>query len=53
MEPNIIDYYNELPNSVNVIDKLNEEYSELLEKYEKLNKKYDTLKYKYDKLTIM
>lgn len=53
MEPNIIDYYNELPNSVNVIDKLNEEYSELLEKYEKLNKKYDTLKYKYDKLTIL
>ena len=36
MEPNIIDYYNELPNSVNVIDKLNEEYSQLLEKYDKL-----------------
>jgi len=48
MEPNIIDYYNELPNSVNVIDKLNEEYSQLLEKYDKLKEKYDN-----NKLTIL
>lgn len=34
MEPQIIDYYNELPQSVNVIDKLNEEYDELQSKYE-------------------
>ena len=31
MEPQIIDYYNELPQSVNVIDKLNEEYDSHLE----------------------
>ena len=34
MEPQVIDYYNELPQSVNVIDKLNQEYDELLSKYE-------------------
>ena len=28
MESQIIDYYNELPHMVNVIDKLNEEYAE-------------------------
>ena len=34
MEPQIIDYYNEIPHGINVIDKLNEEYSELQSKYE-------------------
>ena len=34
MEPQIIDYYNETPHVINVIDKLNEEYSELQSKYE-------------------
>lgn len=34
MEPQIIDYYNETPHGINVIDKLNEEYSELESKYE-------------------
>ena len=34
MEPQIIDYYNEFPHSVNVIDKLNEEYDELQNKYD-------------------
>ena len=48
MEPNIIDYYNELPNSVNVIDKLNDEYNNLLEKYDKLKEKYDN-----NKITIL
>ena len=34
MEPQIIDYYNETPHGINVIDKLNEEYSELQSKFE-------------------
>ena len=34
MEPQIIDYYNESPHGINVIDKLNEEYSELQSKYD-------------------
>ena len=34
MEPQIIDYYNEIPHGINVIDKLNEEYSELQSKFE-------------------
>jgi hypothetical protein len=36
MEPQIIDYYNETPHGVNVIDKLNEEYSELQSKYDNI-----------------
>jgi hypothetical protein len=40
MEPNIIDYYNELPNSVNVIDKMNLEFEELQNKYEQITNKF-------------
>ena len=29
MEPQMIDYYNELPHSFNVIDKMNEELPEM------------------------
>ena len=36
MEPQIIDHYNELPHSVNVIDKMNEELSEVQKENEKL-----------------
>ena len=36
MEPQMIDHYNELPHSVNVIDKMNEE----LEKEQEKNKKF-------------
>ena len=36
MEPQMIDYYNELPQVVNVIDKMNEELAELQIKYEEL-----------------
>lgn len=36
MEPQMIDYYNELPQVVNVIDKMNEELAELQVKYEEL-----------------
>jgi len=41
MEPQITDYYNEIPFGVNVIDKLNEEYEELQNKYISLKKKYE------------
>ena len=44
MEPQIIDYYNELPHSVNVIDKMNQELEDLQKKYEKLEKAYNELK---------
>ena len=40
MEPNLIDYYNEIPHGINVIDKMNEELSDLQKKYEKLKEKY-------------
>lgn len=38
MEPNIIDYYNDIPNIVNVIDKMNDEYLALQDKYDLLYK---------------
>ena len=41
MEPQIIDYYNETPHGVNVIDKLNEEYSELQSKYDTIKSMTD------------
>jgi len=40
MEPRIIDYYNELPDVINVIDKMNEELSILQDKYDLLKKTY-------------
>tara|TARA_B100000683_G_scaffold181471_1_gene174789 strand:+ start:850 stop:1608 length:759 start_codon:yes stop_codon:yes gene_type:complete len=44
MEPQIIDYYNEIPNGINVIDKMNEELSELQKKYSDLEKKINKFK---------
>ena len=49
-EPLIIDYYNDLPNGVYVIEKLNIEYNELEEKYNELEKKYNELKEEKDKI---
>ena len=43
MEPQIIDYYNEIPHGINVIDKMNEELEELHKKYDALKEKYDEL----------
>ena len=43
MDPKIIDYYNEMPSGVNVIDKMNEELLEIqneLDKYHKIMKKF-------------
>ena len=44
MEPQIIDHYNELPHTVNVIDKMNEELSEIQEVNEKLKEEIKILK---------
>ena len=44
MEPQIIDHYNELPHTVNVIDKMNEELSEIQEENEKLKEEIKILK---------
>ena len=41
MESQIIDYYNETPHGINVIDKLNEEYSELQSKYDNIKSTTD------------
>lgn len=41
MESAIIDYYNETPNIVNVIDKMNDELKTLQEKYDLLKKTYE------------
>ena len=44
MEPQIIDYYNEMPYSVNVIDKMNEEFSILQKENDELKIENDILK---------
>tara|TARA_Y100000817_G_scaffold311734_1_gene304383 strand:+ start:5149 stop:6015 length:867 start_codon:yes stop_codon:yes gene_type:complete len=36
MEPQLIDYYNDIPFGINVIDKMNEELSDLQRKYDEL-----------------
>lgn len=41
MEPQIVDYYNELPHAVNVIDKMNEELSETQNENEKLKRELE------------
>jgi uncharacterized coiled-coil protein SlyX len=48
MEPQIVDHYNELPHSVNVIDKMNSELSETQNENEKLKDKYETLISSFD-----
>lgn len=43
MEPQLIDYYNEMPSGINVIDKMNEELDDLQKKYDALEKKVKQL----------
>tara|TARA_Y100000590_G_scaffold362423_1_gene419590 strand:+ start:174 stop:482 length:309 start_codon:yes stop_codon:yes gene_type:complete len=40
MEPQMIDYYNDMPSGINVIDKMNEELDDLQKKYDGLEKKH-------------
>ena len=44
MEPQLIDYYNEMPSGINVIDKMNEELAVLQKKYDYLEKKINKFK---------
>ena len=44
MEPQIIDYYNDLPFGINVIEKMNEELSELQKEVNKQNSKLNKFK---------
>ena len=44
MEPQIRDYYNELPHAVNVIEKMNMEFSKLQSDYENLKNKLEKCK---------
>jgi hypothetical protein len=48
MEPQLIDYYNEMPSGANVIDKMNKEFLELQKKYDKLSNKYRIPCFKVD-----
>jgi len=47
MEPQIIDYYHEIPHGIHVIDKMNEELTDLQKKYEALEKKINKFKAPY------
>ena len=48
MEPLLIDYYNEYPSFVKIIETLNNEYSELQNKYDSLDKMLNEYKHKYE-----
>ena len=41
MEPQLIDYYNEMPSGINVINKMNEELAVLQKKYDELEQRYE------------
>ena len=47
MESQIIDYYNDMPHGINVIDKMNDELEELQQKYNELNNKINKFKIPY------
>ena len=47
MEPPIVDYYNDLPQMVHVIDKLNEEYETAMETIRELQQENQRLKTRY------
>jgi len=46
MEPNLIDYYNEMPQMVYIIEAMNQELADVQKKYEELQKKYTILEKK-------
>jgi len=50
MEPKIIDYYNENPHMMNIIDNMNEEYDDLYNENYILKKQIEILKNKYEPL---
>ena len=43
MEPQLVDFYNEMPSGINVIEKMNDELSELQKNYSDLTRKYKEL----------
>ena len=49
MEPQIIDYYNEMPYGVNIIEKMNEELAQLQNKFAQIQKENGELKDKLEK----
>ena len=48
MEPHIIDYYNEYPHMMKVVEKLNEEYDELYNENQSLKKEIERLRNIYE-----
>ena len=50
MEPQVADYYNEMPQIVHIIDAMNQELAEVQKKYEELQQKYSELDEKYTEL---
>ena len=50
MEPQLTDYYNEMPQIVHIIDAMNQELAEVQKKYEELQKKHTELYEKYTEL---
>ena len=52
MEPQIVDYYNEIPSGINVIDEMNKELDDLQKKYCELEKKHTKYVKSHEKETF-
>ena len=50
MEPQIVDFYKEMPSGVYVIDKMNKEFDELQKENDELKKKIHSIENKYPKI---
>ena len=50
MEPQVTDYYNEMPQMIHIIDAMNQELAEVQKKYEELQQKYSELDEKHTEL---
>ena len=49
----MVDYYNDMPSGINVIDKMNEELDDLQKKYDALEKKHNEYRKTHEKETFL
>ena len=52
MEPQLVDYYNEMPHMVHIVEKMNQELRDEQEKQKQLQKKIKVLQKQYEELNL-
>ena len=53
MEPQMVDYYNEFPSGINVIDRMNEEFDEVQKENEMLKKQLELYKFNFKDIPLI